>query len=60
MSNFDRDGLAPPDLPLYDLDEHQQRELEIYLKELQQRLIDYELDPRNFFRLAKPPQMRQL
>jgi hypothetical protein len=56
--SIDYRDMPPPDIPLYDLDEHQQRELEIYLKELRQRLIEYELDPRNFFRLAKPGGVR--
>lgn len=48
--------LPPPDIGLYDWDSVEAARNEAYCRELEQRILDYELDPRNFFRLAKGSQ----
>lgn len=58
--HYGSEPFPPPDIPLYDLTEDDERALRAYLDELQQRMLDWELDPRNFFRLAKPGQMSRL
>jgi hypothetical protein len=40
---------APPDM--YDMDERDKAQNEAYCRELQARMLAFELDPRNFHRL---------
>jgi hypothetical protein len=47
---------TPPDIGLYDWDLVEAARNDAYCRELEQRLLDYELDPRNFFRLVKGSQ----
>jgi hypothetical protein len=46
-------NVSPPELDLFDLDERDQLRNQIYCEELAAAMLEAELDPRNFFRLAK-------
>lgn len=46
----------PLDMDLYDWSEDEQVRNQAYCRELEQRLLDYELDPKNFFRIGRPGQ----
>jgi len=42
---------SPPELDLFDLDERDNERNQAFCRELEQAIIAWELDPRNFFRL---------
>ena len=46
--------VSPPELDLFDLDERDQLRNEIYCEEMAAAMLAAEMDPKNFFRLAKP------
>jgi len=46
-------NVSPPELDLFDLDERDAARNEAYCRELEAAMLAAELDPHNFFRLAK-------
>ena len=43
-------GVTPPDIDLFDMDEHDHARNRAYCRELEAQMLAAELDPRNFFR----------
>jgi hypothetical protein len=45
-----RSNIAPPDVDLFDMDDHDRARNKAYCEELAAQMMAAELDPRNFFR----------
>jgi hypothetical protein len=50
---IDSYNLAPPDLDLFDMDERDHERNQAFCRDLEQRMLAWELDPRNFFGLGR-------
>jgi hypothetical protein len=47
------DPVILPDFPLYDLSEDEEKQNLAYCQDLQRRLLEYEMNPRNFFKIGR-------